>query len=516
MKALYGTLPPTQQKKLIAIVRSLGTIATSELGFKPAQLSDAELLNTTSSGDKQVFVKQTAIIPERIYAECARDLTSKLVEFNTNFPKIEAFIKACLNDGAYAKSYWSQRSKGLNCTCYVATFPEASLAHGLTKYFDKHSIKSIASLCHHFMLTQFRSKTLMHIYSGMRDEEVLSAKYDCLQMVTVKKTKVLRLIGVTTKLEKGQERLTHWITCEEVTPAIDAAKSICKVVAEANKLSPEKMYLFLTPSHLPFSKRHYGLAKLTETNFVISNLKHHFYGAETFCSDEYLITADDRKFLKHIDFTREWENEPAFDIGKSWPFATHQFRRSLAVYGLTSRLISLSSLKRQLKHISLAMTLYYVNGNLRDLGSFSLQQNFKDEVLALKDTVDALDYINLALGSERLMGTHGTHIEQRVKPLGEEAILVLRDETIKRANRGEFRFSNTHLGGCVSATKCGKPLINPLTSCLHCAKSILDPKSVEQAILTTENQLLKLPDGPERTTLSGELVYLQNYIAKRS
>jgi hypothetical protein len=515
LKDFFYTLSKSRKKQLLSTIRSLSSMAADDLGFTPVSIKSNHIAKL-KPGESLNLIRQTAVIPERIYAHCTMDLSNKIIEFNEVSGKICCFLNECISIDGYAKSKTTQRSMGLSKSTFVHDFRQAAEVFGLANYFDKNTVKSLSNFCHHLMLIQFQCKSLIHIYSGMRDEEVLSMKFGCLETVKVKANDVIRLIGVTTKLEKGEERLTYWITCAEVIPAIEAAQAICGMVSSANNISADKMHLFLTPSHLPFSQRHHGLVKLTEMDFVVSNLKHHFYNDETFVGSSYIITAEDHAFLKDIDFSRAWDTEADLEVGKPWPFATHQFRRSLAVYCLSSRLVSLTSLKRQLKHLSMAMTLYYVKGNLAHIGMFNLEQDFKEEVLALKETVSALDYINLALGERRLAGTHGAYIEKNIKLLGEEAILIFREETAKRANRGELHFTNTHMGGCVSSSACGKPLLNPLSSCLHCAKAMIDPECLSRNVEVAEARMSTLPEGPERTTLLGEISHIKRFKSEKA
>lgn len=512
VKAFHATLPSYLKKALVGALRSYSKITEKELGFRSISLTKGDLRWLKNKSESNISIKQTSVIPERIYACCAQELTARVEDFNSNSELLTEFVYSCIGNCSYAKSITTQKQNGLRAGSYQPDFKSAACIHGVESYFSRHGIKSLSGLCHHLLVTQFRCKTLVHMYSGMRDEEVLSTKYDCVQTVTVKRLQVLRLIGVTTKLEKGEERTTNWITCPEVLPAIKAARCICKLIADANHISPEGMNLFITPTHLPFSQRHQGTAKLTQFNFVLSNLKHHIFNDEVFHWESFTITHEDHKFLKRLDFSRNWDAETNFQVGKTWPFASHQFRRSLAVYSLSSRIVSLMSLRRQLKHISTAMTLYYVKGNLHGIELFGLNDSFKEEILALRETVSALDYINLAFCPQQLKGTHGKHLEQHIKPLSEDAIMIFRDETVKRANRGEFRFKNTHMGGCVSPVPCGKPLLAPLTSCLKCAKSVIDPDAVAETIEVTKSRLDTMQDGPEKTTLKLELSNLLKFM----
>ncbi len=47
-----------------------------------------------------------------------------------------------------------------------------------------------------------------------------------------------------------------------------------------------------------------------------------------------------------------WREEKDCQIGKYWNICTHQFRRSLAVYGARSGVIGLGALSVQFKHLT--------------------------------------------------------------------------------------------------------------------------------------------------------------------
>ena len=65
----------------------------------------------------------------------------------------------------------------------------------------------------------------------------------------------------------------------------------------------------------------------------------------------------DLEELTNFNLLVDWENEYELVVGKSWLFNYHQFRRSLAVYCSRSSIVKLSTLKKQLKHISYAYTM---------------------------------------------------------------------------------------------------------------------------------------------------------------
>jgi hypothetical protein len=77
---------------------------------------------------------------------------------------------------------------------------------------------------------------------------------------------------------------------------------------------------------------------------------------------EVIITKEDYKELIETDEEKDWASIDKFQIGQPWPLTTHQWRRSIAFYAANSGLVSMPSLRRQFKHLSLAMSRYYAKG----------------------------------------------------------------------------------------------------------------------------------------------------------
>jgi len=75
------------------------------------------------------------------------------------------------------------------------------------------------------------------------------------------------------------------------------------------------------------------------------------------------IREEDICELERFDGFRDWRNDPDVEIGKTWPLATHQCRRSLAVYSARSGLVSVGSMALQFKQLTETMASYYRKGN---------------------------------------------------------------------------------------------------------------------------------------------------------
>jgi len=284
---------------------------------------------------------------------------------------------------------------------------------------------------------------MIHAFSGMRDGECYSLQYNCLQTRKFKGRRTLRLIGYTTKLVDSKKE-TYWITSPEIELAIKAAQYICQLVACHTGHPAEDTHLFPCLSHLNFS---IGNCRVSNSEIIVANLKNAVFNYIFEKDFRFIIIPEDLELLSRIDFIRNWSSDSRFNAGNVWPLASHQFRRSLAVYALSSKLVSLTSLKRQLQHISLAMTLYYLKGNLVELSLFGdSPDHFANEVKNSYAIVAGLDYLEDVLSEEKLYGVHGQFIEERIRSLGTKRILDSRYETIRRAKNGELHYHPTPWG----------------------------------------------------------------------
>ncbi|CAI8922600.1 hypothetical protein EMIT0P258_50012 [Pseudomonas sp. IT-P258] len=74
-----------------------------------------------------------------------------------------------------------------------------------------------------------------------------------------------------------------------------------------------------------------------------------------------LIDSQDLIELAATSPELDFAAKESFAVGQPWNLTSHQFRRSLAFYGSSSGFISLPSLKKQYKHMTLQMARYYAN-----------------------------------------------------------------------------------------------------------------------------------------------------------
>jgi hypothetical protein len=163
------------------------------------------------------------------------------------------------------------------------------------------------------------------------------------------------------------------------------------------------------------------------------------------------ITAEDIAELEDIDPFRSWTEEENFAIGRIWPLTKHQLRRSLALYARASGCVRLSSLRRQLQHITNDMSAYYGNGCAfaRDFLAddpeefkkhIALEwQNSGEEAMVLAMVWDVLHT------DEPLYGGAGNFYEQQRN----KGTLMTREQVEMAVKAGTLGYNPHPLGACV-------------------------------------------------------------------
>lgn len=222
------------------------------------------------------------------------------------------------------------------------------------------------------------------MYTGMRLGEATVLISDCADTYIKNDNKYYIIKGRTSKLAEHE---TQWITNEIGFKSVTIASRISRLIAESTndiqKLT-NPIPLFIRVSYLGIL---HSPPKRRSENFLIAELN----SFDELRKTDWLkieILDEDINELRNTDPFRAWESESNLSIGNHWPLQTHQFRRTLALYCARSGMVSLTSLKRQLQHLSIQMTLYYSKGSsfsktYSPLRKTTLQTNFR----RLKTTV---------------------------------------------------------------------------------------------------------------------------------
>jgi hypothetical protein len=468
MKEFMETGPSSNVLRTLApLLAVLRKIPTATLGFEPVGSIARKALSQEISllGEETL---QHPPVPYRILSL----LISRLTEYVSDFEAIsDAYldvVRACNRDYLTGRSQSGQEkniAKGLTAGGDAVGETMASLLdrYGLTEYFQKYGLRlNINGLVTGLYSMQSATKYLGHIYSGMRDTEMTTLPLDCLQTSTSSGRKHYLIVGDTTKLAADGVDRVRWVTSKEGHQAIRCAQKIANALYEEacgpdfrNSMKGSRFFLFVTPSSLKFGGGKKSAAWPPSFGTFDTSVDR-----ERLSRFLPLITEVDLLELEKIDDERAWRSESSFEVGKPWPLSTHQLRRSLALYAQRSGLVSLPSLRRQLKHISEAMSTYYAQGSAFATNFIGKNPgHFGNEWRRVAPVSAALSYeLNVLGATHPLFGGHIHWIKNR---LGDKSgdIAVNRKDTVTRFKSGELSYRETILGGCTKVGPCDRASI---------------------------------------------------------
>lgn len=505
--------------KLSAMLRYLANAGAERLGYK--------VLHRRIEGDHKARYEQHLVIPTRLYLSIINSLGDLLDSLRGKAEAIGEFI-SCFTDTFYGRSNLHQKQMAVGGRRYHRpVFRAAVELHDLEDVLKndfrcnsrKNLPVAVASI-------QFALKTIIHLYTGMRDQEVSRLMYDCLMEertdaifnsdgIETDPEQLVQIISSTTKYE-GHRRQESWLATKEVVDAIGVARAICKGLAKHYKVSPEECPLFLNPSILTYTNTEVGV-------------KNHYHHINASWRDSLLIMAGDLAELSATDPFRNLEANPAFEIGNKWPLKSHQFRRSLAFYASNSGFVSLPTLRVQFKHLTIQMTRYYAN-NFDQLKTIFGFYDDKTRAFSIPSSHVSLEFqmgIPISLSNKLIddlfsdvgpmFGGTGSYFEKQKARVasGEIAIADLRSDTIERMRRGELSYRPTLLGGCSKVGWCDLFLLGDFTACLSCEDSVINLDKLEEAILMAELETNKYEVGSgEFQVVSLELDRLRKFKEK--
>jgi len=437
------------------------------LGHKNTDIKAIGGATVDEINDRRIMLrndKQHPVIPPRIYSYYITFLHEQVTTFLNIKSSLYSFLK-----------YFHYRKAGDMYSMSI-DFEKYTKKHRLTSLFKKYNITETKNVSRLLSRIQHCCKTLIHIYTGMRTSEVYSLKINCLKIEKTKSGKILRLLGETSKLI-GQRQTTAWITSIEIEEAITLSQWIAKSISKLNSFNINDTPLFISTSYLNLASGTCIPTMPLQVN-SLSNKKQEINNYIN--SDILKIKKSDITFLEKVDPFRSWQDEDQFQIGSNWRVTSHQFRRSLAFYAAQSSLVSLPSLKRQLKHITQEMTIYYAKGSgFFDL--FSDDNHFSQTFINTKPEADALAYLyDVILSEESLYGAHGTFIDKNIRntPL----LIEDRDKLIKQFKKGEIAYKETPLGACTTITPCNKKVLREISACITCSRTVIKSKKLNNVI----------------------------------
>lgn len=481
---IFSTLSEGVVIKSLTAVRTLAKQGRSKTGLS---FVAPETLQTTfdithASSD------QILIIPSRILKLFLFDSFTILNEFEENKAAIFAWMKLRRTTKQFGQPCAKDPS---------LTFSHTISEHKLDELVSKYRINNGPEMESYIRRVIVVSKFLIHSLTGMRDAEVRSLSYGCLEEF---EPNIYRVWGETTKQEENGPARTYWITTADIKTPISVLESVVEHFSDLWNEDPKHFPLFFTYRFGPSSKLNSDLradvtqaAKLTHTALNRTTKKQTVF--QPWLS--YSITEQDIVELEEYeqvqDRPRDFRNEARFEIGQPWHFTSHQFRRSLAVYLLGSGKVSLSSLCRQYQHLNRDMTLYYAKSYQFTQDTFGdyelhfaheIQKSLIPEAVTsvLKGIVDAKGLVGS--GAKKILSELGPQLSSLGGEDHRNIIQGMRKDLTEKAEAGQIAYKATPLGACLSAGPCRTRMqATGLSACIKCKDAMIKIPALNEEIV---------------------------------
>ncbi|MBB5502166.1 hypothetical protein [Paraburkholderia sp. MM5384-R2] len=383
---IAALLNPARADSVFALLHTLFE-SREEVGFT---LLNHEALRRLAADLPDHENQQTPYIPPRIWTYQLKRLRTFLDDFLAHQKEIEECYRFCLN--AYITNFGSLRAacsatERQHCNppfsrdpqrlvTYHGRFCDVAKRFGIYALLQRWCVPTGVSLDNAKIsifagyLSNVSKVSLTYIlnFSLMRKAEVASLRADCLLIEQDPSFGPIYLIrGVTTKTVEDDD--ARWVASPSVEVAVNAAKAVARLRLEAAKGYPDVLGdsdEVRNPRLLQRAYEPWGHDKCHTPISVRSPLPG--YGSLTmscpnlFDPDVLRITEPDLQIARLVTPTLD---SNFFEVGKIWPLACHQLRRTGMVNMQASGVVSDSSLQYQAKHATRAMSLYYGQGYSR-------------------------------------------------------------------------------------------------------------------------------------------------------
>jgi hypothetical protein len=487
--------------------------------------------------------RQTPYIPPRIWAYQVNRLRAFLDDFHTHRQGIEDCFRFCL--GAYTKNAGSlaeacrrqipcserpfqastQSSGARSGREFHGRFCETAERFGIDALLQRWLLQPGESLDNegqgvkllgtYFSMVGYVGTMYLLNFSMMRIEEGWSLRADCLEVEHDERFgPIYTLKGATTKTVKDDE--ARWVTSPSAKLAVDAMTCVARlrmVAAEANPDVPTTPEDLRNPYLALRAYEPWGNAQGCDLPLASRPCPMHWANIlriyrNLLDPQELRITDADLQIARLITPTLDAET---FAVGRIWPLAWHQLRRTGAVNMQASGLVSDSSIQYQLKHASRAMSLYYGQGYSR------VRMNNKAQNEYIRTMYEVLGKQIVRLFTDRFVSPHGElrkgNILKLVDPKDSKKLMAA-------AKAGKVSWRETLLGGCTKIGPCEYGGIDNVARCgggdgkPPCADAMFDREkapAIRQLSKVIACRLVEAPkESPYRESLEAQQRAVEN------
>lgn len=442
--------------------------------------------------------KQTPLIPTRILANLIEGCEAHLKAVEPHLDNLIEFINAIYADELLFcdnSQHYDSNVKRLNTIGYAITSngfrkikakiisKDMTISRfNLEAFFaEQDLIPDLKELKAALAITQGIAATLVLAYTGMRKSEALVMPYKCYQEIEIPNFgNAPCVISHTEKFAADNySNSMLWVAGKPAKLAIEVAQKIAQAfwAMNTNKPFPIKpdniVPLWLGSLWSTAETKHYDYP----ISFALFNKN---FPSHSKSFKGVTIEQSDIDELVVFDAFRNWDEDSKFEVGKLWPFATHQFRRSVAVYASRSGMVSLPSLSTQYKHLTLTMTQLYAENSgfaeafiIKDkevpeshkvITDFRKARQFNSSVAFYEQVVNA---------ESKLSGGRGTEFQIK-KDRDTPKFLGSVEDTKKDIEIGRQHFTPLpYGGGCMrKGGTCDAYGIDWTLPCIECKDSI--------------------------------------------
>lgn len=374
----------------------------------------------------------------------------------------------------------------------------------------------VQTLSRYFDLVSRAGLSYLLNFSLMRVEEAWNLRADCLDIERDPQFGEIHILrGRTTKTMLDSEAV--WVTSPSAQMAVEAMRMVANLRAECDSTpgkssasdDPAKRYL------LDYWLEPWG-TKHTKINHTIrpsipSYAKVCQSSGKLFDPEQLRITQEDFDLARLVTPTLTEE----FTVGKIWPFAWHQLRRTGAVNMQASGLVSDASLQFQLKHVARAMSLYYGQNHSR------VRLEEKAHTYYVRTMYETLGRQLQQLTSNRFVSPHG---EKRKSEIVRLMSVSDARKVINLAKKGALTHRPILLGICTSRAPCPYGGIDNIARCgggytlgeaKPCADVLYDHEQLDEVEMleaVLDERLATAEVGsPLKTSLEAQKRSVENY-----
>lgn len=459
--------------------------------------------------------QQTKLIPSRLYAAFIAAFNAELDTFNAHGDAIVKFYRRRKENPRFGQ-YAARARK------YKDSIPWTSAVsqEGLDSFFDKQCITNWIELLGYLFEIQTAAKYWIHFFSGMRANEARHLPADSYTTISTAGADITILRGYTSKIAGQNQTETFWITTPIAEKAVVAARYTGRIAALLCDFDESDLSQYpLFPALLKKS----GSYRAFKGAPVIGGAVGARQKRLTARWPDLVVQEVDILELEQFDRFRDWRNDPDVKVGQVWPLATHQCRRSLAIYCARSGMVSVGSLGLQFKHLSEVMTSYYRRGSSFALNFLQTDeaQGWLEELEYERLKAQYIDYeTNVINSTSRLWGGEGNRIQ--VARDKSQPLIITTDRAITENKflKGEMTYKLGPIGGCTNIEPCDKISFTSIFACIDCEKSILDDdrslKNVQRGLNNLKRgKTLFVPENPQYRQLESEISTIYDKLAKR-